>query len=255
MNRKYTTKFPTFMRKILLIILLAIISVNLAFSQTQDTKSFIKNVDAKTFKALVDSGKGITLDVRTPEEVADGYINGSSTINYYDEDFETKIKLISKEKEIYVYCKGGGRSSEAAKILQKNGFKKVYNLDGGIMGWEGNDYPVVKPDLKKDEKIQHVNLEDFSKILTTNKPILIEFHTVWCAPCRRMAPVMDSLEALYKDSAVIFRIDVDKSKEVAKAYNISGVPVFILFKNGKELWKHSGMISAEELKKQIQSNF
>lgn len=50
------------------------------------------------------------------------------------------------------------------------------------------------------------------------------------------------------------RIDVDKSKDVGNAYNIKGVPVFILFKNGKEIWKHNGMISEEELKKQIEDN-
>jgi len=61
---------------------------------------------------------GVTLDPRTPQEVADGSVNDASTINYYNSEFETKINLIPKNKEIFVYCKSGGRSAEAAKILQ-----------------------------------------------------------------------------------------------------------------------------------------
>ncbi|MDF1676661.1 MAG: thioredoxin family protein [Vicingaceae bacterium] len=66
-----------------------------------------------------------------------------------------------------------------------------------------------------------------------------------------MAPVIDEIETEYANKAVVNRIDVDKSKEVAKAYDISGVPVFILFVNGEQKWKHNGMISKEELKKQL----
>ena len=223
-------------------------------SQSQQSETFIKNVDSNTFKELVDAGKGIILDVRTPEEVADGYINNASTINLYDEDFKDKINLIPKDKEIYVYCKAGGRSSEAAELLQSNGFNRIYNLEGGIIKWEENEFSIVKPNISKDEKIQEVSLEDFKSLLATDKPVLIGFHTVWCSPCRKMAPIIDLIEVEYKDKAVVIRIDVDKSKDVGKAYNISGVPVFILFKNGEEKWKHNGMISEEELKKQIENN-
>jgi rhodanese-related sulfurtransferase len=88
-------------------------------SEQEQTEIFIKNVDATAFKKLVDAGNGIILDVRTPEEIAGGYISNSSAINLYDEDFEENIGLIAKDKEIYVYCKSGGRSSQAANMLQK----------------------------------------------------------------------------------------------------------------------------------------
>ena len=88
-------------------------------------------------------------------------------------------------------------------------------------------------------------------MITTDKPVLVDFHTVWCAPCKKMAPVIDEIETEYANKAVVNRIDVDKSKEVAKAYDISGVPVFILFVSGEQKWKHNGMISKEELKKQL----
>lgn len=242
------------MKQITAIFITVFLLVSCSNRQPQQSEAFIKTVDAKIFKEFVDAGKGIILDVRTPEEVVDGYIINASTVNFYDDGFVEKINLISKDKEIYVYCKSGGRSSEAAEILQKNGFNKVYHLGNGIIEWEEKGFPLIKTKIAKDEKIQEVSLEDFKSLLATDKPVLIVFHTVWCAPCKKMAPIIDAIEVEYKDKAVVMRIDVDKSKDVGKAYNISGVPVFILFKNGEEKWKHNGIISAEELKKQIESN-
>lgn len=252
------------MKQLSLIIISAVLFNSCGNSQTDTIKQetpieqtapqaekFIKNVDAATFKELIEKEDGIILDVRTPEEVVNGHIPNASTINIYDEDFEAKINLMQKDKTIYVYCKSGGRSSQAAQLLQKNGFDKVYNLDGGTMAWEKNNYPLTAPSNTTDEKIQTISLADFKTMITTDKPVLVDFHTVWCAPCKKMAPVIDEIETEYANKAVVNRIDVDKSKEVAKAYDISGVPVFILFVNGEQKWKHNGMISKEELKKQL----
>jgi thioredoxin len=120
-----------------------------------------------------------------------------------------------------------------------------------LIEWEANDFPLTKNQPVQDERIQELSLIEFESLLKTDKPVLIDFHTVWCAPCRKMAPIIDKIEADFKDKAIVMRIDVDKSKDVGKAYNISGVPVFILFKNGKATWIHHGISTEEELKKQI----
>lgn len=235
-----------------LTILITILFASLCFNlKAQENQAFIKNVNTQTFKELVDTGKGIILDVRTPEEIEQGHIANASTINFYDEKFVAKINLIPKDKEVYVYCKAGGRSSQAAQILKQNGFNKIYNLDGGFMQWEKNNFPVEKSKTAEDNKIQQISLNDFNSLINTNKLVLIDFHTVWCAPCRKMAPIVDKIEDDFKNKAVVMRIDVDKSKEVGKAYKIEGVPVFILYKNGKEVWKHNGAITEEEITKQI----
>jgi thioredoxin 1 len=69
-----------------------------------------------------------------------------------------------------------------------------------------------------------------------------------------MAPIIDKIEDDFQDKAIVMRIDVDKSKDVGKTYDISGVPVFILFMNGKEKWRHYGIVSEDELKKQLENN-
>ncbi len=235
-----------------ILVLTACIALLLSAGKSQSQPS-ITNVDATEFKRLVEAGNGIILDVRAPEEIAEGHIANTSTINLYDEGFVDKINLIPKEKEIYVYCQAGGRSAEAAEILTKNGFVKVFNLEKGLDGWVESGFPVAKTEVEKDEKIQQISLEDFRALLKTDKPVLIDFHTVWCAPCRKMAPVIDKIEEDFKGKAVVMRIDVDKSSDVGRAYDIKGVPVFILYKDGVEKWKHNGIVTEPELVKQIKS--
>lgn len=109
-----------------------------------DTESFIKNVDSPTFKNLTESGNGIVLDVRTMGEFTQGHIPDAVIADIYQRDFIDKINQLPKDKEIYVYCTVGARSLQAAQILQKNGFSKVYNLQGGIMDWSKNRYPILR---------------------------------------------------------------------------------------------------------------
>lgn len=239
------------MKKGFQLMLLILTILNSSIVIGQETQPFIENVDAKKFKELVEGGDGVILDVRTPNEVKQGHLINSSNIDYYDKEFERKINLISKDKTMYVYCQSGGRSAEAAAILKDNGFTKIYNLSGGIKAWETEGFPLIKTSNETDEHIQQLSLKEFEKMLKTEKPVLIEFHTVWCAPCRKMAPIIDKLEIQYKEEALILRIDADKSKEVGEAYSISGVPVFILFKDGVEKWRHHGMLSEEELMNQL----
>ena len=74
---------------------------------------------------------GILLDVRTPEEFEEGHLDQAVNINWFDTDFAKQTQSLDKEKPIYVYCKLGGRSAKAAKVLDSLGFKNVVDLTGG----------------------------------------------------------------------------------------------------------------------------
>jgi rhodanese-related sulfurtransferase len=76
------------------------------------------------------------LDVRTQEEYGASHLKDAQNICVTNNDFEEKVKKLDKNKPVYVYCKKGGRSAEAAKILSDMGFKQVYDLQGGITNWE-----------------------------------------------------------------------------------------------------------------------
>ena len=96
------------------------------------------------FHAEIKNHPGILVDVRTPKEFSNGYIAGAININLFDDDFSEKILKLDSSKTIYVYCASGGRSSEAAELLLKSGFKNVYNLEGGITRWKKGNLPVEK---------------------------------------------------------------------------------------------------------------
>jgi rhodanese-related sulfurtransferase len=113
-------------------------------SSPDKTEISLKNVDAVTFKKLVEAGQGTILDVRTMGEVAQGHLPNAFAADIYQRDFVEKINQLPKDKEVYVYCTVGARSSQAAQILISNGFKNVYNLNGGIIAWSRSGYTIEK---------------------------------------------------------------------------------------------------------------
>ncbi|MEO9892423.1 rhodanese-like domain-containing protein [Aurantibacter sp.] len=80
----------------------------------------------------------IVLDVRTQEEVDDGYIPNAIHIDIYNgQGFIDEVNKLDKSKNYYVYCRSGNRSGQACAILDSLGFENAYNLEGGFMNWEG----------------------------------------------------------------------------------------------------------------------
>lgn len=95
-------------------------------------------------------------------------------------------------------------------------------------------------------------MESFKDIIQSSKPTLVDFFATWCGPCKAMAPVLDQLKTDMGDKVRILKIDVDKNQQVAAKFQVRGVPTFVLFKEGKQVWRQSGGISIHELKSQIQ---
>ncbi len=104
-------------------------------TQTESVEVINEVVDAKTFQSkLNDEGVQI-IDVRTPNEYAQGNIKGSVNIDYFGSDFQTQLNKLDKSKPVLVYCAVGGRSGKAAKMMKKMGFMVVYDLRGGYNNW------------------------------------------------------------------------------------------------------------------------
>ncbi|MFN5208515.1 MAG: rhodanese-like domain-containing protein [Bacteroidota bacterium] len=86
----------------------------------------------------------ILLDVRSPEEYAEGHLKNARNINWNDDGFKNTCKQLDKKKTVFVYCLKGGRSASAADYLRKSGFTNVYELQGGIEAWEKEKLPLSK---------------------------------------------------------------------------------------------------------------
>ena len=123
----------------------AVLVSTMACSETKEvgSKATVIDVDASEFRGLIKENPGIILDVRTKSEFQDGYLKNAVNIDFYASDFKSKLKVLNKEKTIYVYCRSGRRSSAASKILINLGYKKIYNLKGGFLGWKSNNFPIV----------------------------------------------------------------------------------------------------------------
>lgn len=91
----------------------------------------------------------------------------------------------------------------------------------------------------------------FDNIINSDKPVLIDFFATWCGPCQMLAPVLKQVKDSLGERVSIIKIDVDKNQEVASKYQVRGVPTMMLFQNGKQLWRQSGVLSKEEIIKTI----
>jgi phage shock protein E len=110
----------------------------LGFSQT-----IIENVDAATFKKLIDENKSVLIDLRTNDELKNkGYIKNAKQIDYFSKDAEAIIKKLDKKKTYLIYCAGGGRSGECADLMKANGFSHVVNLEKGFDDWKKKGFEI-----------------------------------------------------------------------------------------------------------------
>lgn len=99
-----------------------------------------KEFDQK-FKATKNA---VLIDVRTPEEVQQGKIQGAVNLDYRSENFKEEVSKLDKNKTYFLYCAAGMRGSKASDIMEGLGFKQVYNLEGGLGAWEDEGLPVEK---------------------------------------------------------------------------------------------------------------
>ena len=82
----------------------------------------------------------------------------------------------------------------------------------------------------------------FNEIIQSGKPVLVDFFAEWCGPCKMMAPILKDVLKEVGDAVTIIKVDVDKSPQAASKYQVQGVPTLIIFKNGKALWRQSGVV-------------
>ena len=133
--------------KVLLITMLWISFVSCGQKQNdkstdQDSAPKISLISASELNKVND--QILLIDVRTPGEFASGHIENSINIDYQADNFKDLISELDPDQEVYVYCKVGGRSGRSAKILEEMGFKKVYDLKGGIIAWEKEGFKTMK---------------------------------------------------------------------------------------------------------------
>lgn len=200
----------------------------------------VKNLNTDEFEKGVQT-KGVQIvDVRTPGEYAEKHIAGATNIDVSSADFEKEMSQLDKTKPTYVYCLSGGRSGQASGWAAKNGFTEVYNLNGGMLAWGNANKPVETGAAGK--KQQGMSFDDYlAKVKSPDKLILVDFNAVWCGPCKMLKPIVHKVQKDNDKVLELFEVDVDKNPDVAKTMNINAIPLLVMYKDGKEVWRNMGL--------------
>jgi len=97
-------------------------------------------------------------------------------------------------------------------------------------------------------------MANFNDIINSAKPVLIDFSAEWCGPCKMMAPILKEVAGKVGDRARIIKIDVDKNPAIAQKYQVMSVPTLMVFKNGKLIFRESGVMQAVQLVSLLERN-
>jgi len=225
--------------------LLILSLLNSLISFAQPAGPIVQNADE--FEKSIRAGKPLILDVRTDKEFRSGHISQAMQANWNDSvQFRERIKYIDPHQPVYVYCLVGGRSAAAATWMRNHGFSQVIELEGGLNAWKKAGKP-----LEGFQNEKQISLEEYESMIPKTGTVLVDIGADWCPPCRKMQPVTDALK---KDPSLHFsmiNIDAGTQTELMKALDIDPIPVFIIYKNGKETWRKEGIVSQEEFKKQL----
>lgn len=205
------------------------------------------DISVEEFKAGISRENIQVLDVRTQDEYNSGHIAGSFLADWTDPGvFAERVKSLDKHKPVYTYCLSGARSRSAAAQLRREGFREVYNLAGGVIAWSRASLP-----LQGVQKTRQMTMAEYRAQIPAGQTVLVDIGAVWCPPCKKMEPVVKDLIQSNGSAFKFVQVDGGVQEDLVKELGVPSFPTFIIYKDGKEMWRKEGIVSKEELLKQL----
>jgi hypothetical protein len=226
------------------LMVMAVIGCSQGWSQPKKTL-----LTPSDFSLKMKSHPEITiLDVRTSAEFSKGHIENALNIDWNSANFEKGVAVFDKNKPFLVYCLSGNRSGAATSFLRKNGFKEVYELEGGLMKWRSAGLPEVTHQKSLSKTL---TMDQYLNLVKSEKYVLVDFYADWCGPCRQMKPHLDAFASENSDKVEVVRINADDNKSLLQALLVDELPTLYLYKNEQITWRHIGFIDKVGLLSQI----
>ncbi len=210
--------------------------------------AWAQKLSPKEFDAAVHGNSNIQLvDVRTPAEFDKGHLKNASNIDFRG-NFDQGISALKKDRPVYVYCLSGGRSAAAARKMKAAGFTQVIDMAGGIMAWNNAGLPLEGNTTSASTGTSRAK---YDAMVSGSLSVLVNFYAPWCAPCKKMSPMLKELEAAHKGKFKLVKLNADDEKVLMKEMEVKEIPTFIVYRNGKKVWQHVGLVTEQDLTSQL----
>ncbi|MDE3253030.1 MAG: conjugal transfer protein TraF [Bacteroidota bacterium] len=202
-------------------------------------------LDVDRFASKMETEHPQVLDVRTAGEYQSGHLKNALQADWLNKDqFVERVKYLDKSKPVLVYCASGVRSAAAASWLKKNGFPDVQNLKGGLVAWK-----LAGKKLDQVSQTPQLTIDAYQTLSASADLVLVDFGAEWCPPCKQMEPILQQLTRENGKQFRLVKVDGGNDIDVMKSQQVEALPVFIVYKKGKEVWKKQGVVSLADLKK------
>jgi rhodanese-related sulfurtransferase len=176
------------------------------------------------------------IDARGPDEFALNHIENALNFNLKSDNYETVVATLNKSQPVFIYSIAAYRSGLLANDLLKKGFSEVYILEGGIAAWIGGGKPFYT-NLKSK-----LTLPEYKKIIAENEYVLVDIGSKYCATCKTVKPILETIRTQYGEKLKIIQIELEESPQViADLKTVKVFPTLILYQNGKIVFKKDGL--------------
>jgi thioredoxin len=245
-NFTYNLKRSTFVPMLKPLVLLVFL---LSFFACKNNKTGKLDIDA--FNQIASNNNAQIIDLRPKAEFDSGHIVNAASFVPNSSELDTYIDLLYKDVPV---CIVGGSKEDNTKLietLKSKGFKLINELNGGMSAWTNAKLPVQKTLPKK---IYPNDTITFDEAINGDKLVMVDFNATWCKPCKMMQPSIDRVHDERSDEVIVYSIDVDQFPQYNEKYQIKGIPLVMLFKNGKNLHRSEGYLEENKINELIDKN-
>jgi thiol-disulfide isomerase/thioredoxin len=186
------------------------------------------------------------LDLRSPVEFQAGHIKNALQADWNNQvEFREYAVHIYKNEPLYIYSDSDTTTGAASAWLMSEGFK-VSELKGGLSEWLSAGKEVTKSETEKP-----LSMGEYKILTNLGAVVLVDIGAEWCPPCKKMDPVIEKLKIDLGENLKVVKIDATVQSALMKGVGAEKLPTFIIYKNGGETWRKEGIVSLQELKRNL----